>query len=71
MDERSSVKLPIWMARAILVVIFVPALAWSVISRTWSEVSSIPKYVWWDWCADVENARNIWRTGEIHGEEDW
>lgn len=65
------VKLPIWLARAMLIVVFVPVLLWAAISRAGQELASIPKYIWWDWCEDVDAAARMWRTGEIRGEKEW
>lgn len=67
----SFVKLPIWLARAMLIVVFVPALLWAAISRVGQELASIPKYIWWDWCDDAAAAAHVWRTGEFHQEEEW
>jgi len=53
------------MVRIILVVMFLPTMLWVGLGRVWTEVRTIPRYVWWDWCGEIDAIRFAWRHGRF------
>lgn len=72
MIDTKAVKVPLWVARLLVIISFVPVLAWTVVSRLIRELRSIPQYIWWDCCGEVDSLARLWRTGELRtAEEEW
>lgn len=52
---------PRWLRRSIVITVFVPAMLYTVISRVWREVRTIPFYVCCDLRENWADAKRWWR----------
>lgn len=60
---RATTKPRLFWPRIGVVLIFIPAVVLTVLSRIWREIKPLPIYLRSDLCDDFDAARRIWRTG--------